>query len=95
MRGTDKVMNCVVNDHLIVDCGQIMEPLCIKLVRLVWAGHVYRMENYRIPMRMLEGRLYGTSPKGCECERFAMNFCMEGTQVHIPFLTIFLFQHPR
>ena len=36
----------------------------IKLRRLEWAGHVYRMEDHRIPKRLMEGRIYGIRPKG-------------------------------
>lgn len=36
----------------------------IKLRRLEWAGHVYRMEECRIPRRVMEGRLYGVRPIG-------------------------------
>ena len=34
----------------------------IKLRRLEWAGHVYRMEEHRTPRRVKEGRLYGVRP---------------------------------
>lgn len=36
----------------------------IKLRRLEWAGHVYRMEEYRIPKKILEGTIYGRRPVG-------------------------------
>ena len=36
----------------------------IKLRRLEWAGHVYRMEEHRTPRRVMEGKLYGVRPIG-------------------------------
>lgn len=36
----------------------------IKLRRLEWAGHVYRMEGNRIPKKILEGKIHGKRPIG-------------------------------
>ncbi|PSN56375.1 hypothetical protein C0J52_13974 [Blattella germanica] len=42
----------------------------IKLRRLEWAGHVYRMEEHRTPRRIMEGRLYGVRSIGRPKDRW-------------------------
>ena len=36
----------------------------IKIRRLVWAGHIVRMEEERIPKKVLNGNFYTTRPVG-------------------------------
>jgi hypothetical protein len=36
----------------------------IKFKRLQWAGHIVRMDNYRIPKKVLDGKFHGRRPVG-------------------------------
>jgi len=36
----------------------------IKIRRLGWAGHIIRMEEERIPKKVLNGNFYATRPVG-------------------------------
>jgi hypothetical protein len=47
----------------------IMED--IKIRRLVWAGHIIRMEDERIPEMVLNGRFHNTRPVGRPRARWA------------------------
>ena len=42
----------------------------IKLKRLKWSGHEYKMDDHLVPKRILEGRRYGTRPKGRQKNRW-------------------------
>ena len=42
----------------------------IKLRRLEWAGHVSRMEESRVPKKVMEGKIYGRRPVGRPRERW-------------------------
>jgi len=43
----------------------------IKIRRLEWAGHIIRMEEERIPKKVLNGNFYTTSPVGRSRNRWA------------------------
>ena len=43
----------------------------IKIRRLGWAGHIMRMEEERIPKKVLNGNLYTTRPVGRPRTRWA------------------------
>jgi hypothetical protein len=51
------------NDPLIVED--------IRIRRLGWAGHIIRMEDERIPKRVLNGRFHNTRPVGRSRARWA------------------------
>ena len=42
----------------------------IKLKRLEWAGHIYWMEEYRIPKKVMEGKIFGKRPDGRRKDRW-------------------------
>jgi hypothetical protein len=48
---------------------QIVEV--IKIRRLEWAGHIMRMEEGRIPIKVLRGNFYTTRPVGRPRTRWA------------------------
>ena len=43
----------------------------IKIRRLGWAGHIIRMEEGRIPKKVLRGNFYATRPVGRPRNRWA------------------------
>jgi len=44
---------------------------CIKIRRLEWAGHIIRMEEERIPKKVLNGNFHTTRPVGRPRTRWA------------------------
>jgi hypothetical protein len=45
----------------------------IKFKRLQWASHIVRMDNSRIPKRVLDGKFNGRRPVGIPCLRWEDN----------------------
>jgi len=46
----------------------------IKIRRLEWAGHIIRMEEERIPKKVLNGNIHTTKPVGRPRTRWQMWF---------------------
>jgi len=63
MKKGDPVGHTLYNDLNIVED--------IKIRRLVWAGHIIRMEEERIPKKVLNGTFHNTRPVGRPRTRWA------------------------
>ena len=58
-----------INDDARSKSQQIVED--IKIRRLEWAGHIIRMEEERIPKKVLNGTFHNTRPVGRPRTRWA------------------------
>jgi hypothetical protein len=52
------------NDEIYKMYKDVPLSMCIRLKRLMWAGHVVRMEEYRIPKKVLGSSFRGERPVG-------------------------------
>ena len=54
----------VSNAEVLRRCGQQQMQTLLRIYRLRWLGHLGRMEDTRLPKKMLFGKLAGRLPKG-------------------------------
>ena len=54
----------VSNKEVLRRCGQQEMMTLLRIHRLRWLGHLGRMEDTRLPKKMLFGKLAGRLPKG-------------------------------
>lgn len=75
MRSLRRLLGLSLRDHVpnevvLARCGQAPLPELLRVQRLLWLGHCWRMTDERLPKMLLFGRLEGKRPRGRPPQRW-------------------------